>query len=88
MSIRALLKTLIGLLIYQRLQEPFGQIDKNITKHLLGLKHRHLAGAFFLALIPDNNFVSYEYISPNLFEVNAPNHALSKSNDVCVSLKP
>src|SRR5699024_11580891 len=37
------------------------QINVNLIKHLTDLKHRHLAGAFFLALIPDNNFVWFEY---------------------------
>ncbi|MGM8216139.1 JAB domain-containing protein [Bacillaceae bacterium W0354] len=38
------------------------QIKLNLIKHLTDLKHRHLAGAFFLALIPDNNFVLFEYL--------------------------
>ena len=38
------------------------QINVRITKHLTDLKHRHLAGAFFLALIPDNNSVSFGYL--------------------------
>jgi len=38
------------------------QINLNLTKRLTDLKHRHLAGAFFLALIPDNNFVWFVYL--------------------------
>src|SRR5699024_9329085 len=65
-SCRTVLKTLIGLLIYQRLQRFFGsswfKLTFNLIKHLTDLKHRHLAGAFFLALIPDNNFVWFVYL--------------------------
>lgn len=37
------------------------QINFNSIKHLTDLKHRHLADAFFLALMPDNNSVWFEY---------------------------
>lgn len=33
----------------------------NLTKNLRGLKHQHLAGAFFLASIQDNSSALFEY---------------------------
>ena len=55
-----ILKTLIDLLIYQRLPRIFGsswfKSEYIITKHLIDLKHQHLAGAFFLALALDSSF--------------------------------
>lgn len=33
----------------------------NLTKNLKGLKHQHLAGAFFLASIQDNSSALSEY---------------------------
>ncbi|KMK74898.1 hypothetical protein AB990_18535 [Alkalihalobacillus pseudalcaliphilus] len=38
------------------------QISLNLTKNLTDLKHRHLADAFFLALILDSIFVWFEYL--------------------------
>lgn len=37
------------------------QISLNLIKNLTDLRHQHLAGAFFLALIPDNNFELFGY---------------------------
>lgn len=38
------------------LQGFFGLNQLEFLKNITDLKHRHLAGAFFLALVLDNNF--------------------------------
>lgn len=59
------LKTLIDLLIHQRLRTISGsswfKSTICITTNLEDLKHQHPAGAFFLALIRGNSFESFEY---------------------------
>lgn len=46
------------------------QISLNLIKNLTDLKHRHLAGAFFLALILDNNFALFEYLYDLIFLIH------------------